>query len=238
MAAAYALPMVRVFAVYEAKFLILRKSVMADKLIVISMTNKRLEKLANNLLTSLRRLNIPISMHNIYLPGAEYGSSEFQEVVMHKIRIVCDALSAGHHVLWTDVDIAFRRDPRQDLLDRLSDYDVVFQQSTERDLCSGFFAVKPSPASLEFFDKDVLIAMRSPKYLGDEKRIRRRFRENPNMVKLGYLPIDLYPSGWHQQNLTLREHRFITHYNYRRKTSEKIAAMKACGDWFLDCETS
>lgn len=202
-------------------------------LTVVTMTNKRLERLANNLLVSLRVLDIPIRLYKLCLPGDEYGTPGFQAVVMHKLRIVHELLAAGHTVLWTDVDIAFRRDPREDLLQRLEEYDVVFQPERNGKECTGFFAVKPSEASRELFDKDALIAMQSPKYMGDQLRVQRRIRENPSMARIGYLPDDIYPDGWRQLHTQLREDRFITHYNYRKKTDEKIDAMKKCGDWFL-----
>jgi hypothetical protein len=199
---------------------------------IITMTNVRLGRLARNLVASLERLGIPIEVTRLDARGGKYGTGSFARLMMRKLQLTQQVLRAGDYVLWTDVDVVFRQDPREDLMERLQECDVVFQQDAGHGgICAGFYAAKPTAAAIDLFDINKLPELDG--YADDQRRLTHRMRQDPDVAVVKRLPSDLYPSGWYQKRGLMSDARFVTHYNWDKSTKKKIRRMEKCGDWLL-----
>lgn len=174
-------------------------------------------------------------------PPGEYGSQEFIDICYRKLEILRIELRDSESILYTDVDVVFRRDPRADLDQHLCDFDAVFQREEPGGLrqqgphlwCAGFYAMRPTDATKRLVrPREHGERNRWPR-LTDQGLIGTRLLTAPSIARVDLLPPELYPSGWYQLHSTLRADRFICHYNWSVTLESKIARMKAEGDWFL-----
>jgi hypothetical protein len=204
---------------------------------IVSMCTDRVGPLVENMLASLKRLGMPIDVHDMQVYGDAYGTELFEQMMMQKIRLVRTELLKGETVLWTDIDIVFRRDPREDLECKLDGHDIVFQRDrpgAAHNVCAGFFVAAPTPATLDLLDPARLPKYRKRrKYCDDQMRIQRRLSKEPDCVDMVLLDPLMYPSGWYQLNTQLSENRYMCHYNWNVEQDKKIQRMKDEHDWLI-----
>jgi len=204
---------------------------------LISMCTERVGPLVQNMLASLKRIGVGIEIHDMQVHGEPYGTELFEQMMMQKVRLVRKELLKGEVVIWTDVDVVFRRDPRKDLERTLEGHDIVFQRDCpdgDNKVCAGFFAAAPTPATLDLLDPANLPKYRRRRqYCDDQMRIQHRLRKEPDVVDMVMLDPLMYPSGWYQLNSQLSENRYMCHYNWHIKQTKKIQRMQDENDWLI-----
>jgi len=210
---------------------------------IIAMCNDRLQLFADNMQESLRRVGCEAIIHKLDDPPGEFMSSEFKAICYKKLEIVTAELAAGEPLLYADVDVVFRRNPLEDLEQRLAECDAVFQQEEPSHddhkragphlWCAGFFAVKPTAAGM------ALVAPRGEKeqnrweWHSDAGLLGTRLLRTPPAALVDFLPTAMYPSGWYQRKGKLDPERFACHYNWTVTDASKIKRMKQEGDWLI-----
>lgn len=105
----------------------------------------------------------------IDLSGAgDFLSPEFLECIRKKMDLVIESIraNAGHLILWSDVDIVFMRDPRDELvrLAASSNSDLYFQREAHDspDVNAGFILIRCNEATVVFFEKVKFGMLASP----------------------------------------------------------------------------
>lgn len=195
---------------------------------VISMVTTGLRALGENLQQSLDRVGVPIVIHELPDADSSYGRRTWWPLMSKKIGLVHDELQKGHITLWTDADVVFRRDPREDLLQRLEGHDVVFARSEGVKLCAGFFIAAPTRQTMDLLDPKALTWPNC----GDQGRLRAKLKQQPDIARVGLLPLSLYPGG-REVIIGMQPGRLVCHYNMSPRTAGKIDRMKEEGDWLL-----
>ena len=106
--------------------------------------------------------SVPLERANS-APVHAWNSDGFKHITKLKSRQVLRLLERGYNVLWTDVDVFWKADPRPDLLRFLvkNDHDVLIQSDAVADkeastwINSGFYYVKQSPKNVRVFQEIV-----------------------------------------------------------------------------------
>ncbi len=116
-----------------------------------------------------------------------YGTPGFNESTRDKVKILQRATKEnyGKHFVFSDCDVQFFGDFKEDILGYTSDeLDIVFQDDCGL-LCSGFFIAKGSEKLENFFN---LIHERTPHYEHDQYAIN----DHRNQINHSGLPTDKY----------------------------------------------
>jgi hypothetical protein len=181
-----------------------------------------------------------------------FGSKGFERVTKQKPLQTLRALRLGYDVLWTDVDIFWKRDPRQDVVNQMgSDVDIGIQtdavpsQNGNKNINSGFFYVRQSKVTISAFEEivkdeesisssdqvsfnNVLCASK----IGTERCI---WEKGP--LKTLTLNRLRYPNGSMNESkavsLTSSDEIVIVHFNYRKGRKAKEKSFKRAGMWLL-----
>jgi len=211
---------------------------------IIAMCNDKLMMFAENMIESLKRVGAKVDLYHIDDPPGEFSTSAFRKICYMKLEIVTAVLACGEPLLYTDVDVVFRRNPLEDLEKRLASCDAVFQQEeppggkNHKQLGphlwgAGLFAVKPTDAGK---------ALVAPKGGEEENRwewhsdaglLGTRLLRTPPVAAVELLPTELYPSGWYQKETKISAERFACHYNWTVTAESKIKRMGQEGDWMI-----
>ena len=155
---------------------------------------------------------------------------EWAKIMFQKFRIIHRELLKNDFVLFTDGDIIFR-DKRfiQDLINRIDDYDVLFQNDKQNDsddgeLCAGFQFIKSNKKTRDFYNPANITLEKMGEC--DQPYI------NANKNKLNYdkLPLRRYPNGLYYR--TNKNYSYMIHYNYLVGHSKKEMMIKD-KNWFL-----
>jgi hypothetical protein len=206
-----------------------------DAMKFITMYNERVRLLYNNMKASLDALGIDVVAHQAPAAGDEWGTPEFRALVLPKLDLVTTELQGEDIVVWTDVDVVYRRDPRPYLAERLQSayVDVVFQQEWSCGLpCTGFFAALPTDNAKALLAPAGKLKTRYPAH-GDQGIVWTRLKQQARPYRWQLLPIQQFPNGAYQLNECLDSKRYLCHYNWTRSVQSKIDRMREEGDWFL-----
>lgn len=106
-----------------------------------------------------------------YCGQPDWGKQTFQKA-QAMFRAVKE--NEGSTILWSDVDVVFLSKFKTKLLNKIKNFDLVSQDSDDRNLCSGFFAVKCNSKTIEVFErvaKDKSFYVNDPTGLTDQKAL-------------------------------------------------------------------
>lgn len=211
---------------------------------IIAMCNDKLMVFAENMIESLRRVGAEVKLTRIDDPPGEFATPAFRKICYRKLEMITAELAFGEPLLYTDVDVVFRRNPLEDLEKRLASCDAVFQreepsgskehkQRSPHLFCAGFFAVKPTVAG------KALVAPKGEEeenrweWHSDQGLLGTRLLRTPLVAAVEFLPGELYPSGWYQRHTKISAKRFACHYNWTVSAESKIKRMRQEGDWLI-----
>jgi hypothetical protein len=115
---------------------------------IITGSNEAAMDMAKNLLTSLKKVGIPLSDVDLYVfkghPTTEnYGTDGFKRLQKQKLEVILDALKKYDEVLWIDSDIVALHDFRLDLELRGALDEMALQDNTAG-FCTGFIYIYAS----------------------------------------------------------------------------------------------
>lgn len=196
----------------------LRRVGLAERALVFA-TSARAERALAARGVPCRRLS---SRHLAACPDlrTDFRTAGWREIVLRKLEVVHRLLRQGRSVLFADADVVFLRDPLAYLAAATAAGGLSIQQdrhSRSRPnakpdwrLCTGFFFVRPSAATLHLFDlrrDDVT------DFDNDQPLLNRRIARDA--VRHRKLPIELFPNGrvWYRSHRELVD-AFVVHFNW------------------------
>ena len=186
-----------------------------------------------------------------------YGSKGFEGITKQKSRQTLLVLQLGYDVLWTDVDIFWKQDPRRDVLTEMeNDVNIGIQtdalptQCANVNINSGFYYVRQSEATVQVFEeivKDGSTSSSSEQVsfnnvlctskVGTEDCVYEK-----HMVKTHTLNRFHYPNGSMEKKMkngtklvdfSSDDDIMIVHFNYRRGRETKQKSFQRAGMWLL-----
>ena len=202
-----------------------------------------------------------------------YNSQNFRKISFAKLNHTRKFLKQGYTVVLSDLDLVFLRNPIPYLLTALEKHDLVIQSSRGQwnprnkgcgprkmnpnphrrrapqkmlhpHVNTGFFAVKPTPLTIDFFDASEKIPRRSS-HRNDQVYIHSKLLTKGDKYKnMNPLILDcrLFPNAkfWIDHHHLVggdqwRANPYIVHYHYHtrhhRTNQDKINSMKRFGHW-------
>lgn len=192
-----------------------------------------------------------IDLHfNLQMPltPLEFKSEGFKEVQWLKIRLVRMLLENNERLIYSDLDIAWLRDPSKYLQSVLDCYPIAFQSEAQAifppAVCAGFMAFRRSEPSLTFLD--AMLAEdyeKNPVELrnSDQPVAQRLLNSNPHWLRETFvLPERLFPNGLSlalvnrkqpQLSVEPEVQPFIFHANWLVGADAKRKVLHSLGVW-------
>ena len=212
---------------------------------VITMTNEGGMEMAKNLLTSIKKVGIPLSQVRMYVINGEvkqqsvdYATPDFNRLMRAKVEVILDAMETNKEVLWVDTDIVFLKNCLEDIRVRKGTAEMCFQPNVENQYCAGFFYVRSSPRTKNFL-KSIIEFMKQNPNVDDEQV----FNHTLHMFGLlaTTLPYWQYPVGRAffsddgGISSALEPSKInIVHNNWIVGNENKVARFKKNGLWNVD----
>lgn len=184
----------------------------------------------------------------------EYGSDNFVELCFKRIEhLITELENSNEDFVMIDTDVAFAGDPtgHLELVQKLSDYDFVFQtdQPVGSTICNGFFYIRNNQKTIEFFKKFLIL---SKSFRENEKTIKNKEihdqylmnqilvnnhpqgRELNSMVKWSLFPVTFATNGhlYFSVNETFGS-ELVVHCNFCVGEKIKIERLKSKNLWFM-----
>jgi len=226
---------------------------------IVSDLDNRYSAIKDNFIKSLDRIGL-IKEHELVkidtLSG-DFHEGDFSKTVYKKLDLTYRYLSEGYHVLYSDLDIVFFKNPLKylrNLMDQ-NNYDILFQhdyiKATEEDndpgeiysqYCTGFFFVKPSKWTIKLFDQKYgLFINRKNKVdlknacdIYDQGYINTKLMQNRfKRLQISLLDKNFFPNGWYWRHYNKDLDPYIVHYNCIHGIENKEKEMKAFNHWLL-----
>ena len=212
---------------------------------VITMSNEGGMELAKNLLTSIKKVGIPLSQVRLYVikgevnqQSVDFATPDFNRLMRAKVEVILDAMETNKEVLWVDSDIVFLKNCIEDIRVRKGNAEMCFQPSLSNPVCTGFFYVKSSPRTKNFL-KGVIEFMKQNPNIDDEQAINHTFHQFGLLATV--LPYWNYPVGMaffsHNGGISsaLEQSKvYIVHNNYIVGNENKVNRFKKNGLWNVD----
>ena len=179
----------------------------------------------------------------------DYGTAEFNRLMMVRFRIIRAMLKEGRQIVAADIDVAWFRNPLAYLSKIMARYPWACQTEASAEFspnfCAGFFAVRPAPESLELIDIHIerFSGDRSPA-LTMQQLFNRIIGENPRFLPdIFPLPEGLFANGLLYPAITAkaaapvdmvaRLEPFIFHGNYTIGLESKRRLLQYVGGWLI-----
>jgi lipopolysaccharide biosynthesis glycosyltransferase len=183
---------------------------------IITGSNEAGMEMTKNLLTSLKKVGIPLSEVDLYVfkrepEKVDYGTDGFKKLTKQKLEVMLDALTKYEEVLWIDTDIVAVHDFREDLeirgaLDEMATQDALAGNG----FCSGFMYMHRSQSIIDVLTR--AIRLMNVKDIDDEGSLNTVII--PSGVKAIKLPYFLYPNGKVYFDYKIQLDALIVHNNY------------------------
>ena len=172
---------------------------------------------------------------------ANYGTKEFNRIMIEKIRMINKELEKETPLLYLDTDIVVTKNPIP-YLRSLPSKDAYFQ-SDELDFrksdvtnhCAGCIYISPTSSSKTLFKKTLTYLQQNPTLL-DQTILNQLINDNQESFKIGTMDPTLFPNGPRYFNNTISNYPYLIHNNYIVGLQEKIKRFKKHKLWFLDNE--
>jgi hypothetical protein len=161
-----------------------------------------LAELARKFGAQPRILEQLIDVHPLDMPStyAEYGSPEFAHVEKYRFPALRAIMAEGKRVIYTDVDVAWMRNPLPYLSDVLDNFACAMQTEAlamfPPMFCLGFFALTDTPACFRLVDQFIEKYSRDGTWRTLQPLFRDMLVENPKYLgDIFPLPEGLFPNG-------------------------------------------
>lgn len=207
--------------------------------------------------------NIPATFGNLSTAECPFGSQCFRQFTKLKSRAVLNVLRAGYNVLWTDVDIAWMKNPLPDMMSygpgtlpiQSNEPNASIPGSGIRRINSGFYYARADQMTIEAFQAIVTHAAgtklsEQPSFydilcgVKGEKRVSDTECVYDNGLRTIFLDRKLYPNGavykiWEAEDVTrecLGLGCLMLHNNWIAGKGNKTERFVANGMWHYDVE--
>ncbi len=174
--------------------------------------------------------------HRLAKESLVYRRAGWKPVVFSKLSFVRRLLETGRHVLFSDADVVFLKNPLpffpgENRADFAAQSDALDDASGDapRSLCSGLYYAHPTREAIEalsFTPEDL------EQHGGDQDYLRKKLGIE-RAARCSMLPRNLFPNGH------LWKHRppsdpVAVHFNWIEGVEAKRKWMEDCGMWCLD----
>lgn len=163
----------------------------------------------------------------------DFKSKDFKSVIWQRFVIGNEILKHNKKFIYIDTDIVIKRNFLQDILEKYNDInlDCVFQSSGDKDLCTGFFSMRPTEKTL-MLNNEYLIKR------GLKKKEKNQPILNGILKKEQFsvfrLSLDKYPIGiYYYKNHKKLNDLYLIHFNYLIGYEKKVQQMKVFQQWLI-----
>tara|TARA_B110000858_G_scaffold192819_1_gene244191 strand:- start:14461 stop:15393 length:933 start_codon:yes stop_codon:yes gene_type:complete len=161
-----------------------------------------------------------------------YNREGWGKMMYTKMKIIYDELQKHKYVCITDGDIVFNNKCFMEYCFNMSKkYDIIFQNNASSNqavasICAGFVFIKSNENTRKLYNINEI------KNVSTEQNCLKGRIRKISSLKLGYLPLELFPNGkfYRSNNTTLNP--YMVHFNHT-STTRKIGHMKKYGSWHL-----
>ncbi len=162
----------------------------------------------------------------------DYDSKKWTILAYYRYFIINDILNTNRIIIYLDTDIVINKNFSYDIINELNNHEVVIQ-TNGRNCCTGFFAIKPTEKTKNFFTMDFFKPRNYLKINDQELWNAEIF--NKNIFKLKLLDISLYPNGkyFYDNYKKIYNTCYLIHFNNIVGYNLKINKMKEHNKWFL-----
>jgi hypothetical protein len=204
---------------------------------IITGSNEAGMEMAKNLLTSLKKVGIPLSEVDLYVFKGEpekvdYGTTRFKKLCKQKLEVMLDALTKYEEVLWIDTDIVALHDFREDLEIRGTLDEMAIQDGILAGHCAGFIYMHRSQSVIQTLHTAIK-CMKAHNYSVDDE-YALNLSIIPSGIKAIKLPYFLYPVGCVYFDYKVRTDALIVHNNYIVGFENKKKRFEDNGLWRID----
>jgi len=187
----------------------------------------------------------PLDMSSTY---AQYGSPEFTYVEKYRFPALRAIMAEGKRVIYTDVDVAWMRNPLPYLSDVLDTFACAMQTEAlavfPPMFCLGFFALTDTPACFKLVDRFIAKYSRDEAWRVLQPVFRDMLIENPKyLTDIFPLPEGLFPNGLLRRVVdsdslpsdvcSQQLEPFIFHGNWVSGLDHKRQLLANAGVWFV-----
>jgi len=172
-----------------------------------------------------------------------FSDAQFAKVVFWKNAVVHDVLSMGFNVLFQDVDVVWKQDPRQwfesadPTVDIFWTYDGGNSAQQPLYVNSGFFYVRNNERTRAFWEEAYLNGHRGNSQQGTlEKLLVHHYFNNGLQLHVlddRFVNGHLLPLG--KKNPNVPEDWIVAHASWAYNQATKVEKFKAFGEWDTDC---
>lgn len=178
--------------------------------------------------------------------GTYFGQPDYQKFMIERTRFILSMLPCtSSHVLLSDTDVVFTKNPIDALNKELVDHDIVFQEDSTgiylvdqlatfvfSYICGGFVYLKPSSQIIDFY-KSVLNYQLYWNW-NDQAGLNICIRHRSRSLRWRTLDKALFPNGkeffyFHRDN----SRAIAVHANFLPRMVDKVGSMIGQGVWCL-----
>lgn len=223
----------------------LEKIGLKNKVVVYALDNNSYQCSKNeNVITKFKNLNLK--------KEASHGTKDFYEITFQKLLVIEEELSNNKIVIYSDTDIVYLKDIRDDI-DKFinSNYDIMFQSDTKtweniekKNLCTGFMFFKSNNRVMNCIKyaqklmKDNWNNREWDKGSGGADQKAMNIAIKKNKLNIGLLDSKDYVNGFRYFNNTNTVYKDykpkIIHNNWIKGLDNKVKRFKKHNLWFID----
>jgi len=147
----------------------------------------------NRVPKSFDNISVNYLLNDDATPG-NVGSTEFKLISFYKMKLIHHSIKSnmGDVILFCDTDIVFLSDFYSDLLGRMTDHDMLFQDNLyDNGYNLGFFTIKCSEKTLKFWELIMANYNENHKIDFNEQQVINKLIHDTDIIH-GYLPIEYY----------------------------------------------
>lgn len=177
---------------------------------------------------------------------SNFGTYDFNRVTLKKLEIILNECIRNEIVHFVDADVFFFKNPKSEILKKIKDNDLCFQQDSPRShnhdlysnyVCTGNFTIKRSDKSLDFLR--AVIATNSFFSRNDQELLYEYLNSKCKNIKEYeacdldvYDPV-LFQNGFDtfQGGFCKHEDKIAVHANHMEGKDAKMQNLKSIGAW-------
>ncbi len=162
-----------------------------------------------------------------------YGSDEFRIIAWHRYFIINELLKNERKIIYLDTDIVINKKFSENVLNELKNCECAIQ-TNGKNCCTGFFAMKPTKNTKNYFIIDNLKKNNYLSFLTDQDYFNVEIYDKKKFdIKL--LDITKYPNGkyFYDNTNKIKDTCYLIHFNNVVGYQPKVDKMKKYNKWAI-----
>ncbi len=170
-------------------------------------------------------------------PLAIFGSREFGDIALQKIRVIHRCLLDHEFVLFTDADVTFEDSQFFPyLLEHIQGHELLIQNACMEDadhdnLCTGFWLIRSTENTRGLLDPVAAIRHRQS-WVNENWQDQCYINAIKQQFDYALLPLELFPNGAYYRRNSMTINPYMVHHNWVL-ANEKESLMRKFGKWYL-----